>query len=87
MTEVKLKRIIHAVVSGAVMLTFILLAILTYQLLAMNTSKKKIDALDEEISALSMQIENTENEIEKWSMEWKIKERARELGLYEPEDD
>ncbi len=46
------------------------------------TRKNKIAELDAEIEYLKTQIELTEDEIASWELEWKIIERARELGMY-----
>ena len=82
MNEEKKSRIFSAVLSGLIMLTTILVAILTYQLVGIFTRKNKIAELDAEIKYLQEQIKNTENEIDSWELEWKIIERARELGMY-----
>lgn len=56
--------------------------ILVYQLAGILIRKNKIERLDAEIEALRQEISDTRDEIEDWSKEWKIIERARELGLY-----
>lgn len=58
------------------------MAIITYQLVGIFTRKNKIAELDAEIAYLKTQIEKTEDEIASWEYEWKIIERARELGMY-----
>lgn len=82
MNEEKKRRIFSAVLSGLIMLTTILVAIITYQLIGIFTRKNKIAELDAEIEYLQKQIELTEDEIASWELEWKIIERARELGMY-----
>lgn len=82
MNEEKKRRIFSAVLSGLIMLTTILVAIITYQLVGIFTRKNKIAELDAEIAHLQKQIELTEDEIASWELEWKIIERARELGMY-----
>lgn len=82
MNEEKKRRIFSAVLSGLIMLTTILVAIITYQLVGIFTRKNKIAELDAEIAYLQKQIELTEDEIASWELEWKIIERARELGMY-----
>jgi cell division protein FtsL len=82
MNEEKKRRIFSAVLSGLIMLTTILVAIITYQLVGIFTRKNKIAELDAEIEYLQKQIELTEDEIASWELEWKIIERARELGMY-----
>ncbi len=88
MNEEKKRRVFSAMLAGLVMFTTILVAILVYQLAGILIRKNKIEKLDAEINALRQEISQTENEIEDWSKEWKIIERARELGLYfEDEED
>ena len=82
MNEEKKRRVFSACLSGLIMLTTILVAILTYQLIGIFTRKNKIAELDAEIKYLQEQIKNTEDEIASWELEWKIIDRARELGMY-----
>lgn len=58
------------------------MAIITYQLVGIFTRKNRIAELDAEIAHLQTLIEQTEDEIASWELEWKIIERARELGMY-----
>ncbi|MBR3803836.1 MAG: hypothetical protein IKJ14_00620 [Clostridia bacterium] len=87
MNEEKKRRVFSAVLSGMIMLITILVAILVYQLVGIVSRKNKIEKLDAEIAFLQSQIEQTENDIEVWGLEWKIIERARELGLYFPSEE
>lgn len=82
MNQEKKKRVFTAVLSGLVMLITILVAILSYQLVGIISRKNKIEKLDAEIRELQIQIEKTQDEILSWQLEWKIIERARELGMY-----
>ena len=87
MTEQKKKRVFSACLAGGVMLTFILLAVLAYQVVGIITRKKQIEFLDAEIVRLEREIKETESEIEAWGLDWIIEQRARELGIhYEKED-
>ena len=88
MNEEKKRRVFSAVLSGLIMFTTILVAIITYQLVGIFTRKNRIAELDAEIAHLQTLIEQTEDEIASWELEWKIIERARELGMYfENEED
>ena len=82
MNQEKKKRVFTAVLSGLVMFITILVAILSYQLVGIISRKNKIEKLDAEIRELQIQIEKTQDEILSWQLEWKIIERARELGMY-----
>lgn len=77
----KKKRIFSAVLSGMIMLTTVLVTVITYQMIGIFTRKNQIEKLDAEISSLKAQIAETEDEIESWTLEWKIIERAYELGM------
>ena len=55
-------------------------------MIGISVRKNKIGKLDAEIKYLQQEIENTEDEIISWSYEWKIEKRARELGMYRPDD-
>ena len=87
MTDQKKRRVFSAVLSGAIMLIVILVAILTYQLVGILERKKQIELLDEKIAILNVEIENTKSEIESWGYDWKIELAEREQGLYENEEE
>ena len=87
MSEEKKRRVLSAVVSGGIMLLFILITILVYQIVGIYSRKNRINALDAEITQLYAQIETTEDSIEEWSQRWKIEQRARELGLIYENDE
>lgn len=87
MSEEKKRRVVSAVVSGGIMLLFILVTILVYQIVGIYTRKNRINALDAEITELKTQIESTESSIDEWSEKWKIEQRARELGLIYEDDE
>lgn len=63
------------------MLVTVLVAILTYQLVGIISRKNRIRELDAEIAYLQEQIELSKSDIETWQLEWKIIERAKELGM------
>ncbi len=80
----KLKKLIVSSVVTAVLLLFILLSIMVYQMIALRNVQNKIDGLNEQIAALEAEKAETEDEIELWLSDWKIEERQRELGwVYE----
>ncbi len=84
MTEEKARRIQTAITSAAVILLFILVAIMVYGMGVIKGKKAKIEQLETEIHLLEEKKEKTEKGIELWLCEWKIIERANELGyLYE----
>ena len=87
MTEQKKKRVFSACLAGGVMLTFILLAILVYQVVGIITRKQQIEFLDAEIIRLEQEINEAESELERANLQWVIEQRARELGLYYEKED
>ena len=66
------------------MLLVILITISVYQIVGIVKRYNKINQLNGEIAYLEQQLQNTNNEIDSWSLKWKIEERARELGLEYP---
>ena len=87
MNEEKKRRVFSAVLSGLIMLVTVLVAVITYQLIGIITRKNQIERLDAEIASLKEQIKTAESDIDAWNLEWKIIERARELGLYFEEEE
>ena len=84
MTEEKVRRIQAAITSTAVILLFILVSVMVYQMGVIKGKQAKIEQLKTEIHLLEEQKEQTQESIDLWLCEWKITERANELGyLYE----
>ena len=80
MTEEKARRIQAAITSAATILLFILVAIMLYGMATIKGKKAKIQQLEAEIAELELINEQTKDSIELWQNEWKIIERANELG-------
>ena len=84
MEEQKLRKIIAVSVSAAVILLVVLIAIMIYQMIMLQNGRKNVEKLNAEIAELEDRKNDLENQIDIWQAEWKIDERARELGwLYE----
>lgn len=84
MTLEKLNKIAAAVTASAVLLLFILVAIMVYQMGIIHGKKAKIVELEQEIAILEAEKEQVQDDIDLWLREWKIEERANELGyIYE----
>lgn len=75
----KLKKVAASATASAVLLLVILISIMVYQLVAIKSKEKEINAIKEEIARLEREDEQLENDIDIWLSEWKIEERAREL--------
>lgn len=86
MTPEKKRKIIVASTAAMVMLLFILIAVMIYQMINITGKKSKIDRLEKQIEQLEEEQKSLENEIDIWVSNWKIEERARELK-YVYEDD
>ncbi len=82
----KLKKLIVSSVVTAVLLLFILLSIMVYQMISIKTLQNKIDALEEQKQELLLEKSEAEDQIEIWLSEWKIDEKARELGWVYKQD-
>ena len=84
MEEQKLRKIIAVSVSAAVILLVILISVMVYQMVMLRAGQKNVEALNAEIAMLEDQKEDLERRIDVWQTDWKIDERARELGwLYD----
>ncbi|MDY2879463.1 MAG: septum formation initiator family protein [Candidatus Borkfalkiaceae bacterium] len=83
MTETKMRRLVSAGTAMSVVLLFVLLFVMVCQLVSLSVKKKEIDRLRSEIETLEREIERTEDEVDTWLQEWKIEERARQLGMVE----
>lgn len=82
----KLNRIASAVTATCVLLLFILVSVMVFQMVTINGKKAKIQELNAQIEALEREQQSINDEIELWLSEWKIEERARELNYYYPSD-
>lgn len=82
----KLKKLIVSSVVTAVLLLFILLSIMVYQMISIKTLQNEIDALEEQKQELLLEKSEAEDQIEIWLSEWKIDEKARELGWVYKQD-
>ena len=84
MTLEKLKKITAAATASAVLLLCILVGIMIYQMGIIHGKKARMDELQAEIQAVEEQKQNTQDDIDLWLTEWKIEQRANELGyIYE----
>ena len=81
MTEQKAKRVIVASTVGAVILAFILIFVMVWQMCKINSDKKKIAYYNAKIAEYNRLIDdaNGENEKAKTSRDWLIYE-AQKLG-------
>ena len=86
MTESKSKKIAVALTAGAVLLLFILVAVLIYQLLSIKTERKNQKEYQEQIALYEQLIEQNGDTLEARKQRWWIERRARELGYQFPGD-
>ena len=82
----KLNRIASAVTASCVLLLFILISVMVYQMITINGKKAKIQELNAQIERLEEEQQLITDDIELWLSEWKIEERARELNYSYPDD-
>ena len=81
MSEEKMRRIVAAGTATAVIVLVFMLIVLVWQLVAMSVKKAEVNRLQSEIARLEEGIDDCETDIELWMQEWKIEERARQLGM------
>ena len=86
MTEEKAKRLIISGTVGAVLLLFMLISVMVYQLIAIRVENNKKAELESKIIEYNRLIESGEDTLEARSTKAWIVMRARELGLKDPFD-
>ncbi len=86
MDQTKFKRLVVSSTIGAVLLLFILLVIMVYQLIAIKVEQNNIAELERRITEYNVMIENGEDVLEaRKELDWIVR-RAYELG-YQLDDD
>ncbi len=80
MTETKAKRLIVASTVGAVLLLFILVSIMVYQMISIKVKKNRIEYLEGQIVKYEKLTEEGKETIETRSMREWIEREARKLG-------
>ncbi len=80
MLEEKQKRITVATTVSAVVLMFVVLAILIFQIVYISVKKNEIASLDREIDVYSEMLKQGKDELELNKQRWVIEQKARELG-------
>lgn len=80
MDQTKFKRLVVSSTIGAVLLLFILLVIMVYQLIAIKVEQNNIAELERRIAEYNVMIENGEDVLEaRKELDWIVR-RAYELG-------
>ena len=88
MEEGRLKKLVAAATATGVIVLFVLIGVMVYQLVSMATKKREAERLQEEITELKKDIATGEDEIDTWLKKWNIEERARQKGyIYKTNDD
>ena len=80
MTESKAKKMIVATTVGAILLLVILLSVMVYQMISIQTERNPIAQLENQIKEYKILIENGEETIEIRKMREWIEREARKLG-------
>ena len=86
MTEEKKQRLISAGTALSVIMLFVLIVVLAYQLIAIGVKKRQKDTLVTEITRLQQEIDDAEDGVALWKEKWKIEERARQLDYVYKKD-
>ena len=81
MSESKMRRLVAAGTATAVVVFFVLIIFLVVQLVMIGVKKAEADRLRAEIEVLTEENARLESGIDDWLQEWKIAERARQLGM------
>lgn len=80
MTEEKAKKVIVATTVGAILLLFILISIMVYQMISIKVEKNRIKYLEDQILKYEALIDSGEETIEIRKMKEWIEREARKLG-------
>ncbi len=80
MTEAKTRKLIISTTVGAVLLLFILLAIMVYQMITIKVYNDKIADLEMKRAQLEQMIKEGQDTLEVRSLRAWVEMRARELG-------
>lgn len=88
MEEIRKKRLTAAASAMSVIVLFVLILVLSYQIVSMVVKTKTRDRLKAEIARYEQEIKDAEENVDLWKQEWKIEERARQLNyVYKQDDD
>lgn len=82
MDELKLRKVVAASVSTAVVLLIVLLSFMIYQMFMIGERKRMLDENTQKIERIKQENADTSDKIEIWLSQWKIEEAAREKGWY-----
>lgn len=85
MTEEKKSRLVAAGTAMSVIVLVVLLTIMIFQLVTMSAKNREIRELESQMQQLKAEIKKDSEDADLWLQEWKIKERARQIG-YEFKD-
>lgn len=86
MTEDKFKRIVIAATVGAVLLMFILVSVLVYQLIAIGGQKRREEELIAKYEEYNRLTDEEKAKLDAVNSYWYIIQEAREMGYYFPDD-
>ena len=80
MTEEKKARLVAAGTAMSVIVLVVLLTIMIFQLVTMSAKNREIRELQSQMRQLEAEIEKGNEDADLWLQEWKIQERARQIG-------
>ena len=86
MTEEKKQRLISAGTAMSVVVLFMAIVILAYQLIAIGVKTRQKNELVAEKTRLEQEIAEAKDGVEVWKQEWKIVQRAKQLDYVFKED-
>ena len=86
MTQEKKQRLITAGTATSVILLFVLILVLAYQLIAIGVKTKQKNELIADKTRLEQELKDAKAGVDLWQQEWKIEERARQLDYVYKKD-
>ena len=86
MTQEKKARLVASTTVVSVLLLFILVITLVYQMVSYSAIKKQTRILEEQKALLEREISGKEDELNNRKTEWQMELQARKYGLLFPDD-
>lgn len=86
MTQEKKARLVASTTVVSVLLLFILVITLVYQMVSYSAIKKQARALEAQKELLEREISGKEDELNNRKTEWQMELQARKYGLLFPDD-
>ncbi len=86
MTVEKKKRLVSSLTATAVIVFVFLVGVLLFVSIKLRVEKKRFESIQAEWEELNEAKKKMDDEKDLWLQEWKIEERARQIGWKKPNE-